>query len=142
MAGATRGSTGTHVLIDGENAENDISLPCDDARLACSAAGCADTDRVLLKLDLEGHELDALAGRDDSCCDRVEVMVSEMQFYEIERTDIPVFAEFDQPCSTNAGLCCTTSPPFRRGGATAACALGDAIFVRRGRALAADDSWE
>lgn len=138
MAGATPGSTGTHVLIDGENAENDISLPAITLDSLFSGR-VRHTDRVLLKLDLEGHEVDALAGA-TTLLDRVEVLVTETQVYEIERNGRPVFADLIRILNERGfvlyDVAALASRP--RDGRLR---TGDVIFVPSGSALAGDNRW-
>ena len=96
-------------------------------------------DRVLLKLDLEGHEADALAGA-TTLLSSVEVLVTETQIYEIERNGRPVFADFIRILNERGfvfyDVAALASRP--RDGRLR---TGDVIFVPRGRALAGDNRW-
>lgn len=49
-------------------------------------------DRVLLKLDLQGHELAALEGG-EAVLEATEVIVTEVRFYDIEKSGKPLFAD-------------------------------------------------
>ncbi len=106
----------------------------DHPGLALCSGRVRHTDRVLLKLDLEGHEVDALAGA-TTLLDRVEVLVTETQVYEIERNGRPVFADLIRILNERGfvlyDVAALASRP--RDGRLR---TGDVIFVPRGRALA------
>ncbi|MGC1272190.1 MAG: FkbM family methyltransferase [Planctomycetaceae bacterium] len=97
------------------------------------------SDRVLLKLDLQGHELDALAG---ACrlLDSVEVVLSEVSFYPVGG-DGPVFFDYASFLRDRgfemydvAGLFARTRDQRLR--------QGDILFVKRTSPLYCDYSWE
>ena len=138
MAGATAGSTGAHVLGDAEHAENEDSLPATTLDLLF-ANRVGDLDRVLLKLDLEGHEADALAGA-TMLLSRVEVLVTETQVYEIERNGHPTFADLMRMLGERGFLfydVAALASRLRDGRLR----MGDVIFVRSGSALTSDNRW-
>jgi FkbM family methyltransferase len=89
--GTADGGTGVHVMIAGET---DVELEC----LATTLDGLFATrieraDRPLLKLDVEGHELDALRGA-RALLDAIEVIIVEVQLYDINDSGvIPVFRD-------------------------------------------------
>jgi FkbM family methyltransferase len=138
MTGASAGSSGAHVLGDGERGEDESRLPATTLD-QLFAHRVHDTDRVLLKLDLEGHELDALDGA-ESLLRRVEVLVTEAQFFEIERNGHPTFADLMAVLGKRGfvlyDIAALASRP--RDGRLR---MGDVIFVRRGSALIGDDRW-
>lgn len=138
MTGATAGSSGARVLGDGENGEDESWLPATTLD-QLFADRVRDTDRVLLKLDLEGHELDALDGA-ETLLRRVEVLVTETQFYEVERNGNPTFAHLMAVLGERGfelyDVAALASRP--RDGRLR---MGDVIFVRRGIALVGDDRW-
>jgi FkbM family methyltransferase len=49
-------------------------------------------DRVLLKLDIEGHEIDALSGA-EHLLRKTEVIISEVHFYDVNRSGTPLLAD-------------------------------------------------
>jgi hypothetical protein len=73
-----RASSGAFVIAESEPFSVDVHAAATtlDALLA---ERVAPGDRALLKLDIEGHELEALRGA-ASLLDRVEVVVSEVRF--------------------------------------------------------------
>jgi FkbM family methyltransferase len=80
--GAEGGSSGAYVADDGESADGEER--CSAATLdQLFADRVTPADRVLLKLDIEGHEIEALSGA-TRLLERVEVIVSEVRFYHIE----------------------------------------------------------
>ena len=138
--GAAEGGTGVHVLTASE-AGVVVELDCEATTLDALFAGCvAHTDRVLLKLDLEGHEIPALRGA-SQLLHAVEVIIVEAQTYEANGNGLPVFRDvFDLLSSRGFELydfASLTARPrdFRL-------RMLDAVFVRAGSALAVDRSWE
>ena len=96
-------------------------------------------DRALLKLDLEGHELSALRGA-SVLLERVEVLIAEVQFYEIEGNGMPVFRDLlDFLHGAGFGLhdiaAMAGRPRDRR------LRQGDVVFVSRSSPLAQDVQW-
>lgn len=90
MVGAT-GGTGAHVRMASENAADVRWLDAatlDDLLLPA----VTENDRVLLKLDIEGHELEALAGA-SRLLERVEVVITEVQFYDVAGSGGPTFSD-------------------------------------------------
>jgi FkbM family methyltransferase len=84
------GSTGAYVTDRGE-APTDRCVPATTFDELFATRVDADS-RVLLKLDLEGHELDAIAGA-EWLLTRTDVLVTEVQFYEIDHNGQPTFAD-------------------------------------------------
>jgi FkbM family methyltransferase len=138
MAGARRGSTGAHVLGETEHAENEDSLPA--TTLDLLFAGLVDdSDHVLLKLDLEGHEADALAGA-STLLSRVEVLVTETQVYEIERNGNPTFADLMGFLSKRGFVFYDVAALASRA-RDGRLRMGDVVFVRSGSVLTSDNRW-
>ena len=137
MTGAGAGSSGAHVLGDAERGQDESWLPA--TTLDRLFAHVRESDRVLLKLDLEGHELDAIDGA-EALLPRVEVLVTETQFYEVERNGSPTFADLMAVLGERGfvlyDVAALASRP--RDGRLR---MGDVIFVRRGSALIGDDRW-
>ena len=95
-------------------------------------------DRALLKLDIEGHEIEALKGATDLLT-RVEVVVSEVRFFDVNKGGRPVFADVLAFLDTQGFALFDFAslggrPRDRR------LWIGDAVFLRRGSPLA-EDVW-
>lgn len=138
MFGERPGSTGARVIRDSALPVygDEVAATTVDALLA---ERVGDAERILLKLDVEGHELDVLAGAQE-VLKRVEVIVSETQFYEIERNGDATFIDLLGAMAALgfelydiAGLHSRPRDGRLR--------LGDMTFVRRTSVLFADDSW-
>lgn len=84
-------STGAFVMTSTEPLPVDVTAPATtlDALLADRVQPA---DRALLKLDIEGHEIEALRGA-TGLLDRVEVIVSEVRFFDVNGSGRPVFAD-------------------------------------------------
>jgi len=136
MAGA--GSSGAHVIHDTIGRTDGESVPATTID-ALFAARLRDTDRVLLKLDIEGHELEALAGA-RAVLRQVAVIVSEVTFYEIEHSANPTFLTYATALADEGFVLYDFAAlgSARRNGRLR---LGDAVFVRRGSTLVTDDRW-
>jgi FkbM family methyltransferase len=138
MTGATAGSTGARILHEAERGTDEIWLPATTLDQLLADRVGAD-DRVLLKLDLEGHEIEALNGA-EILLRRVEVLVIETQFYQVERNGDATFAELMAVLGALGfvfyDVAALASRP--RDGRLR---MGDVIFVRQGSALIGDDRW-
>ena len=138
MSNATTGSTGAHVLRDVERGEDESRLPATtlDELFAHRVAA---TDRVLLKLDLEGHELIALEGA-RALLPHVEVLVTETCFFLSEPDSGPtcsdVLAVLSQSGFELYDVAALASRP--RDGRLR---IGDLMFVRRDSVLLGDNRW-
>lgn len=138
MTGDSAGSTGAHVFAQGEVSDREWSAPATTLD-ELIVGQLQPTDRVLLKLDLEGHELEALEGA-RRLLPRVEVLLTEVQFYEIERNGLPTFADVAAAVARHgfvfgdvAGLASRPRDGRLR--------MGDLIFVRHDSPLRQDDAW-
>jgi FkbM family methyltransferase len=131
------GSTGAYVRDTGE-APTDRCLPATtfDELFATRVNA---TSRVLLKLDLEGHELDALAGA-EWLLTRTELLITEVQFYQIDRNGQPTFADVVVALRDRGfhpyDIAALASRP--RDGRLR---LGDVVFARHGSSLLNDERW-
>jgi len=101
--------------------------------------GLTPQDRVLLKLDLEGHEIAALDGA-AALLPRVDVIVSEVTFFDIHGSGHVTFSQLLRYLEDRgfelydfAALAAR-----RRDGRLR---MGDAVFARRGTPLVADVAW-
>jgi FkbM family methyltransferase len=96
--------------------------------------------RALLKLDLEGSEIEALAGA-SALLASVEVVVTEVHFYDVERTGHPTFLEtlrfLDAHRFQLTDIVALASRP--RDGRLR---MGDVAFARDDSPLVSDGSWE
>ena len=137
--GPDGGSTGARVA--GRCEQGDDEVQCSATTLdALLADRIAAGDRALLKLDLEGHELSALRGS-PRLLEVVEVVLTELQFFEINDNGRPVFADIlnflrEGGFELYDFACLSQRPRDMR------LRMGDVVFVRRGSALLADRSWE
>jgi FkbM family methyltransferase len=134
-AEAADGSSGAFVARDNERAANETAF--DATTLDRLFAGdLRRDDRALLKLDIEGHELDALAGATE-ILRLVEVGVCETRFFDVERSGRPTFADvvqFMRGCSFELYDIAALGSRRR----DLRLRSGDVVFVRGDSPLAAD----
>jgi FkbM family methyltransferase len=136
--GPEGGGSGAFVAWAEEAAPDEVECPAttlDDL----FAERVAPADRALLKLDLEGHELSALSGG-ARLLSNPEVVLTEVHFYEVERNGRPLMGDVVEFLGKRGFelydfACLSSRPRDRR------LRMGDAIFVQRDSALAADCSW-
>ena len=131
-------STGAHVVPAVESHSGDRRVQVPVVRLdSMLAAEIASTDRCLLKLDLQGWELEALKGA-EGILDRIEVVLCEVSF----------FAQADEP-SIEALVHFLDEHDFALYDIAALAARrrdnrahqGDFLFIRRDSSLMADTAW-
>ena len=132
------GSSGAYVALPEESGAD--AMQCPAATLDALFAHVAPEHGVMLKLDLEGHELEALRGAVE-LLKKVEVVLSEVRFYDINHGGRPVFRQLlmflsDHGFELYDIAALTARPKDKR------LALGDVVFVRRDSALRADSSFE
>ncbi|HUE86830.1 MAG TPA: FkbM family methyltransferase [Vicinamibacterales bacterium] len=97
-------------------------------------------DRVLLKLDLEGHELAALQGA-TTLLGIAEALVIETSFYDIFSQGRPLFAEIVAHL-TRAGFVLYDFAALYPRARDQRLRMADAILVRTGSPLLDDVSWD
>ncbi len=136
--GGAETSTGAFVIAADETCPADLEADATTLDALLGATVERD-DRALLKLDLEGHEQPALHGA-RRLLDVVEVVISEVQFFDVNRGGRPVFADiagFLRSCGFElydfAALGSRRRDRRLR--------TGDAVFVRADSPLAADVRW-
>ncbi len=97
------------------------------------------SQRPLLKLDIEGHELGALDGASVSLTS-IEVIVTEVRFYDIGRSGHPVFLDvLNYLQARNFELFDFVSLGSRR--RDGRLRVGDAVLIRSDSDLVADLAW-
>lgn len=137
--GEQGGSTGARVAAAWETGRDEVECLATtlDALFADKVVA---EDRVLLKLDLEGHEEASLRGA-SRLLELVEVVVTELQFYQIQNngrarfTDIlNFFRGRNFELYDFASL--SQRPRDMR------LRMGDVVFVRGDSSLVTDRSWE
>ena len=140
MAAAGTASTGAYVVRDPAGRSDLTAMRAttlDELLSLRIGAG----ERVLLKLDVEGHELDVLAGA-QQLLSRVDVIISEVQFFDIDGIGNPVFGEFVAALDRLGYMLYDVAGLGQRP-RDGRLNVGDVVFVRRGSSpLAADDRWE
>jgi FkbM family methyltransferase len=137
--GKHSGGTGAWVARPDEAGPDEVKYPATtlDALLADRVVP---GDRALLKLDLEGHEVYTLLGA-LRLLQAVEVILTEVQFYDINNSGRPVFADMvnflrERGFELYDFACLSQRPRDMR------LRMGDVIFVRRDSPLLTDRSWE
>jgi FkbM family methyltransferase len=135
MTGA--GSTGASISVDGR--EDDlISVPASSFD-QLFASLLTRSHRPLVKLDIEGHELGALSGASVSLR-AIEVIITEVSFYDIERSGHPVFLEvLNFLNARDFELFDFVSLGSRQ--RDGRLRIGDAVLVRKDSELLADVNW-
>lgn len=146
------GTRTVRMLGSGEATDNTgayVSQPGDDAREAAIEvpattfdelfADVSPADRPLLKLDLEGHELVALRGA-AALLPKVEVVLTEVSFYEIHHNGRPTFSQVSRFLEEN-GFALYDVVALAERPRDGRLRMGDVLFVRTGSPLVADDGW-
>jgi FkbM family methyltransferase len=135
--GGDPGNTGAFVFAESEGHATDLQAPATtlDALLAPALTR---EDRVLLKLDIEGHELEALRGA-PALLDLVEVLVCEVRFFDVNRSGRPEFGEV-LAFLDGRGFVLYDVDMLSSRPRDLRLRIGDVIFVRRGSPLT-EDVW-
>jgi hypothetical protein len=95
--------------------------------------------KALLKLDLQGHEIEALKGAHE-ILKFFDVIICEVSFYELNENKRPVFADvFSFASSKDFVLYDIASLVGRH--KDNRLQWGDIIFVREGSSLLANNAW-
>jgi hypothetical protein len=140
MVGGGNSGRGTGAYISNTPGHDDafeVAAATLDALLGEAVGPC---DRALLKLDLEGSELDAMRGARE-LLPRIEVLVTEVQFYDVNHDGRPVFADVLRAAAA-AGFILYDLASMSARPRDGRLRLGDAVFVARTSALAEDVRWE
>lgn len=139
--GQEGGGTDARVARNGETAPGEGEEECPATTLDALLAGrVAPSDRALLKLDLEGGEMHALAGA-PQVLGIVEVVLTEVRFYDVSHRDQSVFADV-LSFLRQKGFDLWDFASLASRPRDMRLRLGDVVFVRRDSPLAADLSWE
>jgi FkbM family methyltransferase len=97
-------------------------------------------DRTLMKLDLEGHEIDALEGA-SALLPRIEVIISEVSFFDVYAQGHRLFSDVLTYLAARGFVLYDLAALAGRRRDNRL-KMGDAIFVRNGSPLLDDASWE
>jgi FkbM family methyltransferase len=140
--GGAQGGTGCHVMPTRVPLQTeDGAWTCDSCTLDDLFAGRVESDdHILLKLDLEGHEVPTLKGA-QQLLKSVEVILTEVHFYDLDHQGRSVFADSHAHIIQHGfQLYDVASLSHRpRDGRLR---QGDLIYVRQGSPLIKDDAWE
>ncbi|MCC3244462.1 FkbM family methyltransferase [Methylocystis sp. WRRC1] len=127
-------TTGAHISI----AQNANSVDVRAATLDSIFANVSlDNERIFLKLDLQGYELEALAGGEKTL-ERTEVILTEVSFFA-QAYEPPIVQIMDFLDARHFELYDVAALGARARDGRAR--QGDFIFVRRDSALSTDKSW-
>ncbi len=131
-------TTGAHVLPDAKQSIGSACRRVPVARLDTLLAPVIVTeDRCLLKLDLQGWELEALKGA-DGILNRIEVILSEVSFFaQAYEPSIEVLIRF----LSERGFALHDIAALAARRRDNRAHQGDFVFVRRDSALMADTAW-
>jgi FkbM family methyltransferase len=138
MADSTTGSSGARVIGDNEVASNDSWLPATTLDVVM-ANRLVPADRVLLKLDLEGHEIDALEGA-SWLLPRVDVLITEVQFFDVDHSGLPTFMDV-MIAIGRYGFVLDDIAALASRPRDGRLRIGDLIFIRNDSRLRQDDAW-
>jgi FkbM family methyltransferase len=133
--GGAEVSTGAFVLTSSEPFDVDVHAPATTLD-ALFGALVQPADRALLKLDIEGHKLAALRGA-IGLLERVEVVVTEVRFFDVNDSGRPVFGEVLAFLEAH-GFALFDFASLSSRLRDQRLWLGDAIFIQRRSALGAD----
>lgn len=132
-------SEGAWVASAGTQVPGAVSLPATSLDLLLDGRFSL-TDRTLLKIDVENHELDVLTSG-TRVLRAVEVIVSEFHAFAVDDSGAPVLSDL---IGTLDDLDFVLYDVARLAGRARDRRLmfGDVVFVRRGSALLADTRWQ
>jgi FkbM family methyltransferase len=102
--------------------------------------GAVDGRRVLLKLDVEGHELAVLEGA-SALLARTEVVIAEFWLFQLFHQPMPILQDVIGSLDAH-GFTLYDVASLRGRPRDNRLESGDAVFVRRDSALVSDASWE
>lgn len=128
-------STGAFVMTGAEPFAADVSAPATTLD-ELFATQVQPSDRTLLKLDIEGHEIEALRGA-VRLLDRVEVVLSEVRFFDVNGSGRPVFGDVMAFLEAR-GFALFDFASLSSRLRDQRLWLGDAVFIRRGSPLGED----
>jgi FkbM family methyltransferase len=134
--GGDQVSTGAFVIAAPDEFPTDLQSPAttlDELMLARVQAA----DRALLKLDLEGHEIEALRGA-AGLLERVEAIVCEVSFFDVNDSGRPRFGEVLTFLEARGFMLFDFASLHARQ-SDRRLWLGDAVFIRRGSPLVANN---
>jgi FkbM family methyltransferase len=135
MTGA--GSTGASISTDGGSDDVIVVEASSFDRLFGSLL--TRSQRPLVKLDVEGHELDLLSGASTSL-QAIEVIITEVRFYDIDHSAHPVFLDvLNFLNARDFELFDFVSLGSRQ--RDGRLRIGDAVLVRKDSELMADVRW-
>ncbi len=137
LAGAGTGSTGAHVVRDEAAAPGDLVVPAETLD-ALVAAEISPADRVLVKFDLEGHEVAAFRGAERLLA-AADVVITEVAFYP-SAPDSPTLRDVCEALWSRGFVLYDVAALSGRP-RDGRLRLGDAVFVREATPLTADRSW-
>ena len=129
-------STGAFVIATPDEFPTDLQSPAatlDDLLLPRVQAA----DRALLKLDLEGHEIEALRGA-AGLLERIEAIVCEVSFFDVNDAGRPRFGDVMTFLEARGFMLFDFASLHARHG-DGRLWLGDAVFIRRGSPLVANN---
>lgn len=128
-------STGAFVMTGAEPFAVDVTAPATTLD-ELFATHVQPADRTLLKLDIEGHEIEALRGA-VRLLDHVEVVLSEVRFFDVNGSGRPVFGDVMAFLEAR-GFALFDFASLSGRLRDQRLWLGDAVFVRRGSPLGED----
>jgi len=133
MSGA---GTGVHVAPPGTTGTIRVPAGSLDALLA---ARISPDRRALIKIDVESHELEVLAGGAHVVA-AAEVLIIEFHYFDIERSGTPVLRDLLNVMHQHGHVLYDIAATHGRARDLRA-QTGDAVFVRHDSPLAADTRW-
>jgi FkbM family methyltransferase len=142
LASLGGGGVGTGAFVTTSNHESNVDIVERPAVTLDSlfAGSLGAPDRALLKLDLEGHEIEALDGA-AAMIGSVEVLVIEVTFFDIYSKNHRLFDDVLRSVGALGFALYDFAALYPRA-RDQRLRMGDAIFVARGSPLLDDVSWD